>query len=198
MTTDWGRRSWTTSLTSHGSGGFGWNMFLFAVAVAMIAVNWGFLRPASRQLAQMQQHIDALERNIQQLTRAARIGGAGGRPAAVCLAEQGRQSEQAAAGLAADPAIAQQRLLDEADQLQAATAASIGSRSLRQDVAASAGLIEQTRAALSSTSDLQQQLISDGRRERRMPKRPWSGWPICAVRLLRSVGYLEEARAAGG
>ena len=35
-----------------GSSSFGWNMFLFAIAITMIAVNWGFLRPAAQQLLQ--------------------------------------------------------------------------------------------------------------------------------------------------
>ncbi len=179
-------------VTHHqGSGGFGWNMFLFAVAVAMIAVNWGFLRPASRQLALMQHHIDALERNVKELTRQ---HGSAQRAVDLLalLAEQGRQSEQAASGLEKIQQLHQQ-LLAEAEQLPAANSAVSRLSSLRQDVVRSAGLIEQTRETLSATSDLQQRLVSSAN-QLRDADAALGRVSDMRTRLLQSVGKLEEAK----
>lgn len=81
------------------SSSFGWNMFLFAVAVAMIAVNWGFLRPASRQLDQMRVQIRTLEKTVEQLT--AKHGSAEHATSLLTkLVEQSQRCDRAADGLA--------------------------------------------------------------------------------------------------
>ena len=140
-----------------GSTSFGWNMFLFAVAVAMIAVNWGFLRPASRQLQQMRTHISALENSVAQLTQQ---HGAARQAASLLdlLAEQGRRSQQAGASLAQIRQLNEQ-LVAETSRLREASSVIDRLSSLRQQVSRQSLLIDETRAALRETVQLQQQLL---------------------------------------
>ena len=59
----------TTEIDEHESSRFSWNTFLFAIAMTLIIVNWGFLRPASRQLETMKRQVYSLEKTIAKLSQ---------------------------------------------------------------------------------------------------------------------------------
>ena len=139
------------------SSNFGWNMFLFAVAVAMIAVNWGFLRPASRQLDQMQAQVKTLERTIAQLTKQESVA-AGANNLLTLLNDQGRRTELASASLVRIQQL-HNRLVGETGRYNDAAVALDRLGALRADVAAQAQKIDVTRQALRDIAQLQRQLL---------------------------------------
>ena len=173
-----------------GSSSFGWNMFLFAIAITMIAVNWGFLRPASRQLDEMKQQVSSLEKTVEMLTN--QRGSAREATSLLqLLSEQGKRADSAAAGLAEIQRLHNQ-LISEAQQLKSATIAINRFSDLREKVAQHSLLIDDAVLALSESNQVQEDLIDAGSTSSEADE-ALDQLATLRMRLLRSIGYLEEA-----
>ncbi|MDG2384198.1 MAG: hypothetical protein P8N76_21185 [Pirellulaceae bacterium] len=169
---------------------FGWNIFLFAVAITMIAVNWGFLRPASKQLEEMKQQVSSLEQTVQLLTR--QQGSA--REATnllQLLSEQGKHTTNAAEGLAEIQRLHSQ-LISQAKQLKTANMAIDRLGDLRKKVSEHSLLIDDAVLALSESNQVQEDLI-DAAATTHDADEALDRLATLRMRLLRSIGYLEEA-----
>ena len=176
--------------TARHSNSVSWNMFLLAIAITMVVVNWGFIRPASRQLEQMRRHVGVLEETVHQLTskhesadRAVDL--------LSLLAEQGQHSENAAAGLKQIQALHGQ-ILAEAAQLKRATDAVDRLANLRDRVSSYASLIDDTASALDDSNQVQHDLIAAAEIAAEA-ETALDRLSTLRIKLLRSVEYLEEA-----
>ena len=146
------------SVEERSSSFFGWNMFLFAVAVAMIAVNWGFLRPASRQLDQLQSQINTLEKTVALLSEQ-KSSVQETTDLLAILAKQNRQAELASASLSRIQQL-HNRLINETSRYNDAAVALHRLSSLRKEVAEQSTKIEATKQALQEMAHVQRHLLA--------------------------------------
>ena len=137
---------------------FSWNTLLFAVAITLIAVNWGFLRPAAKQLTSMKEQITTLQTTVNKLSN--EYGSAHNTLSLMdVLSEQGRLSNEAAESLARI-ADFQDRVLDEASQLQISHQCLSRLADLRQGVEEHRQLVEATVTAIDQSKRIQDQVAS--------------------------------------
>jgi len=137
---------------------FGWNMFLFAVAVAMVAVNWGFLRPASRQIEQLQSTVRTLEQQVALLVK---THGSAERAVNLLglLTEQGRRADAAEASLRKIHQL-QDHLLLETTRLGEAHQGLRQMAEVRQEIARQVAMMHEARGAIAEMREIQQQMLA--------------------------------------
>lgn len=137
---------------------FSWNTLLFAIAITLIAVNWGFLRPAGRQLTSMKEQISTLQNTVNQLSK--EYGSAHNTLSLMdVLAKQGQLSNDAAESLARI-ADFHDRVLDEASQLQVSHQCLSRLADLRQGVEEHRQLIEATLSAIDQSKRIQDEVAT--------------------------------------
>jgi Zn-dependent M32 family carboxypeptidase len=143
---------------NQGSTATGWNLFLFAVAISMVAVNWGFLRPAARQIEAMRQHITTLEKTVQVLSK--QYGSAHKAMNLMeVLAQQGRECDGASDSLARISDL-HDRLVAESRGLEAAHRAIADFTSMRDHLARNNKLTQEVVNALILNNRLHERLIA--------------------------------------
>lgn len=173
-----------------GSSSFGWNMFLFAIAITMIAVNWGFLRPAAQQLDDMRAQISSLEKTVELLNQERESGDESLNLLAM-LKQQGKLSQEAAQGLAEIEDL-HQKLIAASTQIDRADRVIQRMTTLQEKVSRHSRLLDDTVAAIEKSNAVQQDLI-DSAAASTEAELALSRLSTLRMRLLRSIGYLEEA-----
>jgi hypothetical protein len=170
--------------------GFNWNAFLFAIAVTMIVVNWGFLKPANRQMDQLNRQVAALQSTVVALTK--EHGSAQNAMSLVnVLAEQGKVSDDAADSLARIADL-HDRLLAEAGDLESAHEALTELASIRDEVARSSQLLDEALNALVETNRLQNKAIAVSKQTAEASE-AMDEMASMRMRLIQSMDYLGDA-----
>ena len=170
--------------------GFNWNAFLFAVAITVIVVNWGFLKPANQQLEQLKRQVSSLQSTVVTLTK--HHGAAQDAMSLVdVLAAQGSVSDEAADSLARIADL-HDRLMSEARDLDSAHEALTALASIRDEVVRSSQLLEETRHAIAETNRLQQKMITVSN-QTASAKSAIDDMATLRMRLIQSIEFLEDA-----
>ena len=170
--------------------GFNWNAFLFAVAITMIVVNWGFLKPANQQLEQLKRQVSSLQSTVVTLTK--HHGAAQQAMSLVdVLAAQGRASDEAADSLARIADL-HDRLMAEARDLESSHQALTELASIRDEVVNSSQLLAETRHAVAETNRLQHEVIAASK-QTAAAQSAIDDVTTLRMRLIQSIEFLEDA-----
>ena len=156
----------------------------------MITVNWGFLKPAGRQLEEMRQQITSLEKTVAKLSK--KHGAASEAMNLLDVLSKQSNINKSATDSLARIADLHNRLVAEAGNLQAAHEAIGEFGKIRDSVATNSRMLKQASLTLQSTAALQQDLLvqANGLENAENALHHLSSF---RVRMIRAVDQLVDA-----